>query len=304
MESNSKFLRSSFLLFQLLALLLPTSLAQNSNVYQEYIGALFKNVKFTDVPINPNVDFRFILAFAIDYTTSTSPPSPTEGQFGIFWDSNNLSPADVAAIKQNNGNVKVALSLGGSTISDSPVLFTASSVDSWVGNAVSSLTSIIQQYNLDGIDVNYEQFQSDPDTFAECIGQLISTLKNSGVISYASIAPFDSADVQSHYQTLWSKYGSVIDFVNFQFYAYDSSTTVSQFLGYYDTQSANYNGGKVLAGFTTGTDRGLTPANGFFDACSSLKSQGKLPGIFAWTADDSAGNGFQYEQQAQDLLAS
>jgi len=50
----------------------------NSNLFREYIGAKFNNVKFTDVPINQNVEFHFILSFAIDYDTSGSPsPSGT-----------------------------------------------------------------------------------------------------------------------------------------------------------------------------------------------------------------------------------
>ena len=55
----------------------------NSNLFREYIGAEFNNVKFTDVPINPNVEFHFILSFALDYDTSGNP-SPTNGNFNIF----------------------------------------------------------------------------------------------------------------------------------------------------------------------------------------------------------------------------
>lgn len=199
----------------------------------------------------------------------------------------------------------MALSLGGDSVGSGKAYFNPSSIDSWVSNAVSSLTQIIQQYNLDGIDIDYEHFSADPDTFAECIGQLLTTLKNNGVITFASIAPFDDEQVQSHYIALWKKYGNVIDYVNFQFYAYDSSTTVSQFLSYYDTQSANYEGGKILASFATdGSSGGLRPEGGFFTACNSLKSQGKLQGIFIWSADDSKSAGFPYEQQSQSLLAT
>ncbi|RWV95802.1 hypothetical protein GW17_00041538 [Ensete ventricosum] len=78
-----------------------------------------------------------------------------------------------------------------------------------VNNVVSSLTSIIQDYNLDGIDIDYEHFQADAYTFAECIGQLLMILENNGLISFASIAPFDDAQVQSHYQAVWSRYSNV-----------------------------------------------------------------------------------------------
>ncbi|KAI9114697.1 hypothetical protein K1719_014395 [Acacia pycnantha] len=274
-----------------------------SGIFAEYIGAEFKNVKFSDVPVNTNVQFHFILSFAIDYDSSASP-SPTNGKFNVFWDSQNLSPSHVSSIKTQHSNVKVALSLGGATVQDKPVKFSPSSIDSWVSNAVSSLTGIIKQYNLDGIDIDYEQFNSDPNTFTECIGRLIKTLKSNGVVKFASIAPFDDAQVQSHYLALWKKYGNLIDYVNFQFYAYAKGTTVSQFIDYFNRQSKNYEGGKVLVSFITdGSDLGLSPEGGFFTACQKLKSENKLHGIFVWSADDSKANGFRYEKQSQALLA-
>jgi chitinase len=275
--------------------------ASNSDIFREYIGAQFKNVKFSDVPINPNVEFHFLLSFAIDYDTSGS--SPTNGNFNVFWDTDNLGASQVSAIKNDHSNVKVGLSLGGDSVNSGYAYFNPSSIDSWVSNAVSSLTSIIQQYNLDGIDIDYEHFQSDPNTFSECIGRLIKTLKDNGVIQFASIAPFDDDEVQSHYLALWKSYGHLIDYVNFQFYAYDQGTTVSQFIDYFKTQSSNYNGGKVLASFSTDGSGGLSPENGFFTACNRLKSEQDLHGIFVWSADDSKKNGFRYEKQSQALLA-
>ena len=91
--------------------------------------------------------------------------------------------------------------------------------------------------------------------------------------------------------------------MNFQFYAYDQGTTVSQFMKYYEEQSSNYKGGKVLASFISDGSKGLSPKNGFFTACNQLKSQQQLHGIFIWSADDSKGEGFRYEKQSQALLA-
>ncbi|XP_057955349.1 chitinase 2-like [Malania oleifera] len=274
-----------------------------SGVFSEYIGAEFKHVTFSDVPINPQVQFHFILSFAIDYTALSSP-RPTNGKFGIFWDSDNLSPSHVCSIKGNHSNVKVALSLGGDTVGEEYAYFEPSSVDSWVSNAVSSLTEIIKEYDLDGIDIDYEHFKADPKTFAQCIGQLIATLKENGVISFASIAPFDDNEVQKHYLALWKSYGNLIDYVNFQFYAYDNRTSVSQFISYFNTQSSNYIGGKVLASFISDGTGGLSPKNGFFTACSRLKQMKQLHGIFVWCADDSKARGFCNEKQSQALLAN
>lgn len=113
----------------------------NSNLFREYIGAEFNNVRFSDVPVSSGVEFHFILSFAIDYTTSSSP---TNGNFNIFWDTANLTPDQVSAIKNRRSNVKVALSLGGDTVGDVFAYFDPSSPDSWLSNAVSSLTRIIQ----------------------------------------------------------------------------------------------------------------------------------------------------------------
>ncbi|KAB2089198.1 hypothetical protein ES319_A03G045100v1 [Gossypium barbadense] len=234
----------------------------NSKLFREYIGAEFKAVKFSDVPINPNVDFHFILSFAIDYDTSTSP-SPTNGKFNVFWDSTNLSPSHVSSIKSKHPNVKVAISLGGYTVGSQFAYFKPSSVRSWVSNAVTSLTSIIKKYNLDGIDIDYEHFQADPQTFAESIGLLIKALKRNKVISFASIAPYADNEVQRQYLALWNKYGDIIDYVNFQFYAYDKGTTIPQFLSYFNNQISNYSGGKVLVSFQSDVRRGLTPEDGF-----------------------------------------
>ncbi|XP_028779633.1 chitinase 2-like [Neltuma alba] len=297
---NFCFVQAFLFLFFLLGGSAQTS---SSGIFGEYIGAEFKNVKFSDVPINPNVQFHFILSFAIDYDSSASP-SPTNGKFNVFWDSGNLSPSQVSSIKSQHSNVKVAVSLGGDSVGNKPAKFSPSSIDSWVSNAVSSLTAIIKQYNLDGIDIDYEHFNSDPNTFSECIGRLIKTLKSNGVIKFASIAPYDDPQVQSHYKALWNKYGNLIDYVNFQFYAYDKGTSVSQFIDYFNTQSKNYEGGKVLVSFISNESGGLTPGGGFFTACQRLKSEQKLHGIFVWSADDSMANGFRYEKQSQSLLAT
>ncbi|KAI7983002.1 hypothetical protein LOK49_LG15G01516 [Camellia lanceoleosa] len=276
----------------------------NSKLFREYIGADGNNISFSDVPINPNVDFHFILSFAIDYT-NTASPTPTNGDFSAFWDTNNLSPSQVSSIKAHHPNVKVAMSLGGDTASNNhPVFFSPATISSWVRNAISSITRIVKENNLDGIDIDYEHFHADPNTFAECIGQLIFNLKQRKIVSFASIAPYDDKNVQPHYLALWRKYGHLIDYVNFQFYAYDKGTTIHQFLQHFETQTSNYKGGKVLVSFSTDASGGLKPKNGFFTACSMLKSQDKLHGIFIWSADDSKADGFPFEMQSQNLLAS
>ncbi|PPS01385.1 hypothetical protein GOBAR_AA19285 [Gossypium barbadense] len=254
----------------LLSLLFLTCNASNSKLFREYIGAESNSMKLSDVPINSKVEFHFILAFAIDYTDEKHP-SPTNGKFNVFWETNHLGPGQIGSFKGSNSNVKIAVSLGGDS------------------------------YHIDGIDIDYEHFKASPEMFAECIGQLITILKKSGTISFASIAPYE--EINSHYLALWRKYGHVIDYVNFQFYAYDK-LSVSHFISNFKKQASNYEGGQLLASFESGGGGGLKPANGFFEACNELKDQGKLGGIFIWCAEESKNKGFQYEKKSQDLLAA
>ncbi|CAN6356898.1 unnamed protein product [Urochloa humidicola] len=316
---------SSFFPFLLLIILLSgitTASASGARrpLFREYIGAEFNNVTFSDVPVHPGVDFDFILSFAIDYTpnpfNASAPACPTDGRFLIYWDTTNLNPSTIAAAKRRHSscnttttsNVRVALSLGGDTVNGTNATFRISSIDTWVGNAITSLTTILTTYDIDGIDIDYEHFgeRETPEVFAECIGRLVRALRALGVISFASIAPFANPDVQAHYSELWRRYGDEFDYVNFQFYAYAANTTVTEFLEYYDEQSWRYagGGGKVLVGF--GTDpasNGLGPGKGFFRACRELRRQGRLHGVFVWAADNSVADGFRYERIAQKFLA-
>ncbi|CAO2148293.1 unnamed protein product [Urochloa humidicola] len=151
----------------------------NGYLFREYIGARFTGVQFSDVPINAFVSFHVILAFAIDYTpvNQQSPPVPTNGVFTPFWDRTNLSPSAVAAIKAAHPNVAVMSGLGGDSVQDiTKAFFAPTSIDSWVSNAATSLTGIINTYGLAGVDVDYEHFapNADVNTFVECIGQLLS----------------------------------------------------------------------------------------------------------------------------------
>ncbi|KAK1663644.1 hypothetical protein QYE76_051803 [Lolium multiflorum] len=279
--------------------------AGNSNLFRDYIGAIYNGVRFTDVPVDARVRFDYILAFVIDYTTATEPPTPTNGRFNVFWQDTVLTPAAIAEVKRRNPNVRVGVSLGGATVSGSPVFFNVTcGVDAWVRNAVESLTGIIQRYGLDGIDIDYEEFQVDPATFAECAGRLVAALKSSGVIRFASIAPYGKADVQRYYRTLWAAHGHAIDYVNFQFYAYGASTTAEKYVSLFDEQMFNYPGANILASFSTAATNTTVPVGTALSACQTLQSQGKLYGIFIWAADHSRNQGFKYETQAQALLAN
>jgi len=283
----------------------------NGYLFREYIGAQSTGVQFTDVPINAFVSFHFILSFAIDYTPVGQQPTPvpTNGVFSPFWDTGNLSPAAVAAIKAAHPNVAVMAGLGGDSVQEIvKVFFTPTSVDSWVANAVASLTGIINTYGLDGVDVDYERFADgvDVDTFVECIGRLLTQLKQRMPNIATSIAPFEDPVIQKYYQPLWRKYSGVIDYVNFQFYGYVDNTDVPTYVQFYNKQSANYPSGKVLASFMTGNTTGLISPDLGISAAKELQRQNKLPGLFIWSADSSkqSSYGFKYEIQGQQIIAN
>ncbi|CAN6362626.1 unnamed protein product [Urochloa humidicola] len=283
----------------------------NGYLFREYIGAQFTGVQFSDVPINAMLPFHFILAFAIDYTpvNQQPTPTPTNGVFSPFWDTTNLSPSAVAAIKAAHPNVAVMMGLGGDSVQDiTKAFFSPTSIDSWVSNAVTSLTGIINTYGLSGIDVDYEHFApgADVNTFVECIGRLLTQLKKNMPWLTTSIAPFEDPTIQKYYQPLWSKYSGVIDYVNFQFYGYGANTDVSLYVQFYDQQSANYRGGKVLASFMTGNTTGLISPDLGISAAQELQRQNKLPGLFIWSADSSkrSSYGFKYETEAQQIIAN
>jgi hypothetical protein len=281
----------------------------NGYVFREYIGAQFTGVQFSDVPVNAGVSFHFILAFAIDYLASqSSPPTPTNGVFSPFWDTDNLSAAAMSATKAAHPNLSIMVALGGDTVQNTGVnaTFAPSSVDSWVANAVASLSTLITQYGLDGIDVDYEHFSVGADTFVECIGRLLTQLKAKFPNITTSIAPFERDDVQQYYQALWRKYPRVIDYVNFQFYGYGDNTNVDYYVKFYNDQQANYPGSKLLASFKTGDVTGLLSPDQGISAAKELQRQNKLPGLFIFSADSSkiSPYGFKYETMAQEIIAN
>jgi GH18 family chitinase len=124
--------------------------------------------------------FHYILAFAIDYTLVNQKPTSTNCVFSPFWDTGNLSPSAVAAVKAAHPNVAVMVGIGGDNVQDNTkVVFTPTSIDSCMSNVVMSLTSMVNTYRLDGVDVDWEHFAdgTDVNTFVECIGCLPTHLK-------------------------------------------------------------------------------------------------------------------------------
>lgn len=113
-----------------------------------------------------------------------------------------------------------------------------------------------------------------------CIGKLIYYLEESRIVSFTSIAPFDDESVHRHRLALSRKFGHLIDYVNFQFYAYCKGAMMSEFMGHLERQVRNCRRGKVLMSFGTDDSGSLKPEHGFFEACARLSRHDKLHGIF------------------------
>lgn len=270
-------------------------LFSDGKVMMEYIGATGKPVQFSDVPIEDNINFHFILGFAIDSDPSGNPQN---GTFSPYWAST-LTPESVAAIKASNPNVKVLASLSGWSIGGK-VLNWYTPVDSqlWISNAFTSLKSIVEMYHLDGIDVDYEKFGRRNNSFGHCIGELITLLKNQSVISVATIAPFYSTVIP--YINLYNNHGDVIDYVNYQFYT-DKVRTPKGYLKAFKSRTGQFDKLKLLPSYEV-NGRGIQ-GDAFFDALILLQENGfDFNGAMIFSADASATNGYYYERKVQAFL--
>ncbi|KAK4256789.1 hypothetical protein QN277_006470 [Acacia crassicarpa] len=265
----------------------------------EYIGATGAPVTFDPVPIQEGIDFHFILGFAIDANISGNAQN---GKFSPYW-AETLTPDSVAAIKARHSNVKVLASLAGWSLQDKVIRwYDPTDPHLWISNAFSSLKSLETTYHLDGIDIDYEIFhtQSNYTTFAFCIGELITLLKNQSVISIATIAPYHLTVVP--YIELFKDYNNVIDYVNHQFYT-DKVLTPLLYLDDYKIRAVQFDKNKLLPSYEV-NGRGIQ-GHAFFATLSLLEQNGfQVNGVMIYSADASiaAANNFYYERKSQDFL--
>ncbi|GJT82769.1 chitinase 2-like protein [Tanacetum coccineum] len=284
--------------FFIVAVVLALQLC-DGKVMMEYIGATGKPVTFDEVPINDDIDFHFILSFAIDASPSGNPQN---GIFKPYW-SPALTPESVSAIKSKHPNVKVLASLSGWSLGSTTLRwYKPQNSQTWITNAFTSLKSIIQTYHLDGIDIDYENFPKHNETFSYCIGELITYLKNQSVISVATIAPYRLTTLP--YIELFNNYGDVIDYVNHQFYT-DKVRTAKAYFEDFKQRTIEFDRAKVLPSYEV-DGRGIQ-GDAFFDALRVLIENGfDVNGIMIFSADASATTNattkFYYEQKSQEFL--
>lgn len=274
-------------------------LLAHGNLLTEYIGASGSDsIAFTDVPLVGGVSYIFPLAFAIDADASGNTQN---GVFSPYW-STALTPADAQEFAAAHSNVKISVSLGGATqfISATDTRnvqwYDPADTSAWITNAVNSITNLASQYSITGIDVDYENFTLGSATFTECIGGLITQLKTNKVITVASIAPFQ--EVQSEYTDLFNAYQSVIDYVNWQFYANDFQTE-SEYVNSFNNIASIFGANKLLASVSPGGP-GITGST-FIGAVEQLA---EVAGIMIFEADSDKLNNFQETNDANTFLTS
>ncbi|KAF5175806.1 chitinase 2-like [Thalictrum thalictroides] len=265
-------------------------------VMMEYIGATGVPVTFEPVPIRDEIDFHFILSFAIDADQSGTYQN---GKFSPYW-AETLTPDSVAAIKEEHPNVKVLASLCGWSLGDKVLAwYNPKDPKKWISNAFSSIQEITNTYHLDGIDIDYENFSKrGNNTFAFCIGELLTLLKNQSVITVASIAPYHLTT--QPYIDLFSAYSDVIDYVNYQFYT-DKVRQPKGYLEAFKLRAGQFNAEKLLPSYEI-DGRGIQ-GDAFFDALELLEDYGfDVDGVMIFSADGGAANGYYYEKKSQDFL--
>jgi hypothetical protein len=269
----------------------------HGNLITDYIGGSGNGIiQFTDVPIDPTVQYIFPLSFAID---ADSSGNAQDGVFSPYW-SSSLTPTAAFDFVQANPNVLLSVSLAGATqYTDSQTTidvqwYDPADTNLWISNAFNSITNLAQQYNITGIDVDYENFLENA-TFTECIGGLITQLKNNSPISVASIAPFGST--LTIYEDLFANFGSVIDFVNYQFYG-DSLVTQDDYVERFNTLATSFNVTKLMMSVEVG-NRGLQGSD-FIAAAQQVAT----PGIMIWDADNSQQSNSTMENLAAAYLST
>ncbi|KAF3440584.1 hypothetical protein FNV43_RR18868 [Rhamnella rubrinervis] len=231
----------------------------------EYIGATGIPIRLDDVPIEDDIDFHFLLGFAID---SDQSGNPQNGKFSPYWASP-LTPSSIADMKASHPNVKVLASLSGW------------SIDTCQNLIISKELTLIMK-----------------DSPEEILVQL-TLLKNHSVISVATIAPFYST--AKPYLELFKAYGGVIDFVNYQFYT-DKVKTPKGYLESFRFWATQFDKNKLLPSYEV-KGRGIQ-GDAFFDALSLLERNGsfEINGIMIFSADASSSNDYYYEKKSQQYL--
>lgn len=251
----------------------------------------------TTVPVSTdsNFTFVFVLAFARDQNH--------DGNFSPAWHPS-ITPSLIASLQQSNPNRRFIASLGGG---DNWPWQDPSNINTWVNNAVTSLTNMKNLYHLDGFDLDYED--NLDTTFLPVMEQVIQAMNDSPNFpprfqTAFSVTPFGKT--YDMYQQMFVDESSWIPAFNYQAYA-DGLTDVQAYLDKY-ASLASKNPNRESNGYqeislgicsTTSNPRGLQVPD-IYTVWNNLHSQGAI-NVVIWCLEDSALTNYTIETTIQAM---
>ncbi|KAK7272101.1 hypothetical protein RJT34_28499 [Clitoria ternatea] len=226
-------------------------------------------------------EYQIALTFASDYDDNGVP---TNGVFRPTWDTTKVTPESITRFKTEHQdvNIKVYISIGNR---GSRFPFKPQDNKSWISNATKSLTSLIksEEYDLqvDGLDVLYESIDASPSDFVECVGELITNLKEASLVREVSISPSFALN-KEYYACLYDVSRLSINWVDYQFQNEVSSVFAPDTLvkRYNELVNEFYPKKKLFAGYSAeNEDWGtLSPIVFFLGGMDILKKR-RGPGV-------------------------
>ncbi|KAF8577414.1 glycoside hydrolase family 18 protein [Ramaria rubella] len=200
----------------------------------------------------------------------------------------------------NNAGIKLMVSAFGST--DAPT-----STSQNPTTLAQTMAAWVKEYDLDGIDVDYEDFNAvSAGTAASWLVTFTTVLRQNlpegqYLITHAPIAPWFSASTGGPYLTVNSQVGSLIDWYNVQFYSQGSEYTTCTGLvttsgGSYPQSSIfeiNASGvtlNKIVMGkpATSGDASGYVAPATLATCVEQAKNAGWSAGVMVWEYPDAA----------------
>ncbi|KAK9803099.1 hypothetical protein WJX73_002232 [Symbiochloris irregularis] len=288
-----------------LCLVLVSASAVSASTINEYLGANPHGLKTVALDSNYESHIKGGLAWNVilGFARSDGTGSGVAGSnFQPHWDTNTLTPDAILAFRKSLDNVRVIFSIGG----DGETWQEQSDCGQWSDDALKSINSIVTQYNLDGVDLDYESGVSGSASFASCISQLATKFKAqtntipgpSPTEHLVTMAPFGNTNAE--YADAYSKAPDSFDLINYQAYADESTTSTSNdYLTLYSGLTKQYPTIKLMLGVDTNTQtpRGQqfvpgSNSQGILGTFNLLENKlGSLGGVFFFTAEDSAEDG-------------
>lgn len=220
-----------------------------------------------------------MLSFAID--------PQADGNFQPFasWVGGGISWSTISEDRKVHPQRSYLISLGGAAAYGGTFQIKAGmSVDQWVANAASSVTSIINQYGAQGAEIQFEGGTNHP-SFTEANDKLLKALKDKNLVT--AIGPYYGHLIGWGTARDYAKLNPAnIDAVNMQMYA-DGCDSASC-MGTYTTDAISQTPGgaaKFVYGLSSGK-RTPSPPVGLNYLKTLATRTPRVLGMFSWDAED------------------